>query len=91
MGWNTAANGSGTAYLAGASASNLTSEDGAVITLYAQWKLKNLVKLHTGGASFENAQVYIWERDETGEAKWRLATAYIYINDNDRWKMSTGN
>ena len=39
----------------------------------------------------ENAQVYIWERDETGEAKWRLATAYIYINDNDRWKMSTGN
>ena len=91
LGWNTAANGSGTAYLAGASASNLTSEDGAVITLYAQWKLKNLIKLHTGGASFENAQVYIWERDETGEAKWRLATAYIYINDNDRWKMSTGN
>lgn len=91
LGWNTAADGSGTTYLADASASNLTSEDGAIITLYAQWKFKNLVKLHTGGASFENAQVYIWERDETGKPKWILATAYVYVNDNDRWKMSTGN
>lgn len=90
LGWNTKANGTGTMYSSGETILNLTDEDGAVITLYAQWKLKNLVKLHTG-SSFENAQVYIWERDETGEAKWRLATTYIYVNDNDRWKMSTGN
>lgn len=32
-GWNTAANGSGTAYAAGATISNITSN----ITLYAQW------------------------------------------------------
>ena len=38
-GWNTASDGSGMAYADGASIQNLTATDGAVITLYAQWKL----------------------------------------------------
>jgi uncharacterized repeat protein (TIGR02543 family) len=37
FGWNTAANGSGTAYADKASVKNLASEQGAVATLYAQW------------------------------------------------------
>jgi uncharacterized repeat protein (TIGR02543 family) len=37
-GWNTAADGSGTAYADGASVSNLTATDGGTFTLYAQWK-----------------------------------------------------
>ena len=36
-GWNTAANGSGTAYANGASVSNLATEQGAIVNLYARW------------------------------------------------------
>lgn len=36
-GWNTEADGSGTAYADGAEAINLSAEDGATVTLYAQW------------------------------------------------------
>ena len=36
-GWNTAANGSGTAYSNGQSVKNLTATNGGNITLYAQW------------------------------------------------------
>ena len=37
-GWNTAADGSGTAYAAGDELLNLTSTAGATVTLYAQWE-----------------------------------------------------
>ena len=36
-GWNTAANGSGTAYTDGQSVQNLTDANGATVTLFAQW------------------------------------------------------
>ena len=36
-GWNTAVDGSGTPYQPAANVSNLTAENGAVVTLYAQW------------------------------------------------------
>ena len=37
-GWNTMENGKGTAYADGAEIYNLTKQDGAVISLYAQWE-----------------------------------------------------
>ena len=37
IGWNTAADGSGTAYAAGATVKDLTTEGGAQVVLYAQW------------------------------------------------------
>ena len=37
-GWNTASDGSGSPYADGASVSNLATEDGATVTLYAQWR-----------------------------------------------------
>ena len=37
-GWNTKADGSGTAYADKATVSDLTSENGVTVTLYAQWK-----------------------------------------------------
>ena len=40
-GWNTAANGSGTSYAAGASVENLALEQGTIVNLYAQWTPKN--------------------------------------------------
>lgn len=38
-GWNTKADGTGTAYTDGQTIENLSSADGAVITLYSQWKI----------------------------------------------------
>ena len=38
VGWNTAANGLGDAYDLGGTVLNLSAEDGAVVTLYAQWQ-----------------------------------------------------
>ncbi|MCQ2475929.1 MAG: InlB B-repeat-containing protein [Clostridia bacterium] len=37
-GWNTASDGTGTSYADGADVKNLTSTDGATVTLYAKWK-----------------------------------------------------
>ena len=37
IGWNTKADGTGTAYLNGASVNNLTTTNGATVKLYAQW------------------------------------------------------
>lgn len=37
VGWNTSRDGTGTRYADGASVSNLTTESGATVTLYAQW------------------------------------------------------
>ena len=49
-GWNTAADGSGTPYLSGAEVSNLTAENGAIVTMYAQWDPVTY-KLHFNKAS----------------------------------------
>lgn len=37
IGWNTKADGSGTAYKDGASVENLSEDNGSTVTLYAQW------------------------------------------------------
>ena len=47
-GWNTAANGSGTSYTNGQSVNNLTTENGATVTLYAQWRA-NTYTVHFNG------------------------------------------
>ncbi|MBR5337553.1 MAG: InlB B-repeat-containing protein [Lachnospiraceae bacterium] len=39
-GWNTKKDGSGTSYTDGQSVENLTTEDGGVVTLYAQWDMQ---------------------------------------------------
>lgn len=52
-GWNTASNGSGTSYTDGQSVQNLTSEQGKVITLYAQWSDPSLI-LDGNGGTFAN-------------------------------------
>ncbi|MCR4962005.1 MAG: leucine-rich repeat protein, partial [Lachnospiraceae bacterium] len=42
-GWNTKADGSGTSYALDAKFKNLTGENGATVTLYAQWEGANIV------------------------------------------------
>lgn len=48
-GWNTNANGSGTAYTDGQSAQNLTADNNGTINLYAQWnEIKHTVTISAG-------------------------------------------
>ncbi len=59
LSWNTAADGSGTAYSDGESVSNLTDVDGGTVTLYAQWgtppiPFRMLVQTSNSGASASN-------------------------------------
>lgn len=58
VGWNTAADGSGTAYADGATVINLTAEDGATVTLYAQWKtLHTITAAQVGSADVVDLSV----------------------------------
>jgi uncharacterized repeat protein (TIGR02543 family) len=50
-GWNTAPDGSGTAYSNEQIVTNLTATDGSVITLYAQWEANNMNVMFTDGLS----------------------------------------
>lgn len=63
VGWNTKADGTGIAYLDGASVKNLTSINNGTITLYAQWdKVPYTVTFNTNGGSinkFEGNELYI--------------------------------
>ena len=67
IGWNTAANRSGTAYADQAAVKNLTAEDGATVTLYAQWRFiykmlagagASVSKLDTRGLTFQTNGFY---------------------------------
>ena len=51
VGWNTKADGTGTNYIDGEVVKNLTTENGATVTLYAQWGRSRLVT----GAEFNQA------------------------------------
>ena len=50
-GWNTSSDGQGTSYADGASVSNLTTTDGATVTLYAQWLNGAIVTFNANGGS----------------------------------------
>jgi uncharacterized repeat protein (TIGR02543 family) len=55
-GWNTASNGSGTAYANGASVSNLAAV-GASITLYAQWTAKKFTIKYNDNSSNKTTSI----------------------------------
>ena len=60
-GWNTKADGSGTAYSDKASVKNLTASNGKTVTLYAQWKpieYSITYKLHGGDNNTGNPKTY---------------------------------
>lgn len=66
-GWNTQANGKGTAYANNAKVSKLTAEQGATVTLYAQWKATPYTityDLDGGTNNSANPTEYTIESDE---------------------------
>ena len=67
IGWNTAADRTGTAYADLAAVKNLTAEDKATVTLYAQWRFlykmvsgagASVSKLDTRGLTFQTNGIY---------------------------------
>ncbi len=76
VGWNTAADGLGTAYADGATVINLTAEDGATVTLYAQWRtLHTITAAQVGGADVVDLSVEPAAATTIGEvAYWTYGT-----------------
>lgn len=69
-GWNTAANGSGTSYTDQQSVTNLTTVNGATITLYAQWEsTKYTVNFNSNGGSAVTSQTVEYGKTATEPAK----------------------
>ncbi|MEE1066246.1 MAG: InlB B-repeat-containing protein [Acutalibacteraceae bacterium] len=59
-GWNTKSNGSGTSYSNKQSVKNLTSTNGATVTLYAQWVPYTLkISYHANGGSENSSSYYL--------------------------------
>ena len=77
-GWNTKANGSGTSYTNCQSVSNLTTVNGGVVTLYAQWTPYYLdVYYHANGGSVSSSTYYL-------RSNW-VAVTSTQAFKNDRW------
>ncbi len=68
-GWNTKADGSGTSYINKQSVKNLTSTNGATVTLYAQWDPYDLkVYYNTNGGSLNSSTYYLSSNNVYKEA-----------------------
>ena len=83
--WNTKADGSGTSYENQAAVKNLTSTNGATITLYAQWEPKAYIIMYdgngnTGGSMRHSTHTYDVAQNLTPNAFTR--TGYVFKNWN---------
>jgi uncharacterized repeat protein (TIGR02543 family) len=89
-GWNTKADGTGTAYTDGQTIENLSSADGAVITLYAQWKIhthKLKVYVSNENADGTFGSEWLWQ-DKILE--YNTPYSYTgYVNDTVYQQIST--
>jgi uncharacterized repeat protein (TIGR02543 family) len=83
-GWNTVADGSGTTYAGGASVSNLSSIDGAAITLYAQWTaITYAVAYHAnGGSGTMTASTHTYDIPQNLADNAFTITGYTFVGWN---------
>ena len=91
-GWNTASDGSGNSYTNGQSVSNLTTTDGATVTLYAQWSEGATVTFHKNdGVTPESTTTQLIQfNTETALTKNTFSRdTYIFLGWNDA-KDGTG-
>uniref|UniRef100_UPI0034A40B60 beta strand repeat-containing protein n=1 Tax=Eubacterium callanderi TaxID=53442 RepID=UPI0034A40B60 len=85
VGWNTQPDGGGTAYTDGQTVSNLTSEEGGTVTLFAQWRANNYT-IHfdgntaDGGSTPEQAMTYDQAASLTTNGYTK--TGYTFMNWN---------
>ena len=82
LGWNSNADGSGTKYYDGKSVQNLTTIDGGIVTLYAQWaKTYTLYFLNEGTSG--------WNQGGTAAATTRYAYAFISYDGHEMYPLGT--
>ena len=79
-GWNTKANGTGTAYEAGKYATNLTSEAGGTVTLYAQWSPKSITVYYreNGGSTVSPSSKSVTYDEKYGTLPTTTRTGYTF-------------
>lgn len=79
-GWNTKADGTGTAYANGASVQDLTSTDGATVTLFAQWtpRIYTVTFVPDGGTGTMALQFLKYDTPEALEANSYTFTGYVF-------------
>jgi uncharacterized repeat protein (TIGR02543 family) len=85
-GWNTAANGSGTAYAAAASV-NLSTTQGAVVNLYAQWSINSYTvtfSLNNGSGTTPAAQTKNYNTQITLPTGTFTRSGYLFDGWNTR-------
>lgn len=85
-GWNTKADGSGTTYTDKASVNNLTSTNGATVTLYAQWKINTFAVTYNanGGSGAPSAQTKNYGTDLVLSSTQPTRTDYIFTGWNTK-------
>ena len=82
LGWNSNADGSGTKFYDGKSVQNLTTTDGGIVTLYAQW-----AKTYT--LYFLNMGVGGWSEGASAGATTRYAYAFISYDGHEMYPLGT--
>ncbi|MBR2592561.1 MAG: InlB B-repeat-containing protein, partial [Oscillospiraceae bacterium] len=80
IGWNTAADGSGTSYANKASVLNLAEDNGVTVTLYAQWEIENYKITYNlnGGTAPEGNPATYTVADETITLAAPTKTGYTF-------------
>ena len=73
-GWNTQADGTGTSYTAGQSVSNLSSSQGATVTLYAQWK--QVITLDDNGGTSDGHVTVYYKRNSVSNFSEAVKSGY---------------
>lgn len=88
-GWNTKANGTGTAYANRASVSKLSATDGAKVTLYAQWKANTYTVTYNanGGTGAPASQNFVFGSSTALSTTVPSRTGYTFVN----WKATHTN
>ena len=88
-GWNTKADGTGTAYTDQQATPNVTTENGGTVTLYAQWKANTYtVKFDAnGGEGTMEDQTFIYDTEQALTANTFTKTGYTFAG----WKDAQGN
>ena len=97
-GWNTKADGTGTAYANGATVSKLTATNGGTVTLYAQWKANTYtIKYNANGGTGtmeDTVNTYgnsISIRANTFvNAGYSFNGWYVYRKSDDAWYYTNG-
>lgn len=84
LGWNTAADGTGTPYADGETVNNWTEEDGATIILYAQWQAHTYTVMYApnGGTGHMERQSFTYGEEQALLPNAFTRTGYTFAGWN---------